>query len=137
MRLKAEVTGGPALRRRLVDMLPDKIRARISEAMTKGARNIARQARATAPQDTGELVGTIHSTNVRTDKRGRLAIYVVAGNRATQTEGPSGSFQIARLVEFGAQDRPAEPFLMPAYKSQRRNIQTAIRRAVAKAVREA
>lgn len=137
MRLKAEIKGMPQLRRRLVDILPDKLRDRIGEAMLKGAGSIARQALATVPRETGELAATIHATDVRTDRQGRLVVYVVAGGRKTETTGPSGSFQIARLVEFGAQGRPAEPFLMPAFRSQRRNVQSAIRRAVAKAVREA
>jgi HK97 gp10 family phage protein len=41
---------------------------------------------------------------------------------------------VARLLEFGTQKMPAQPFLLPAYRASRRRVQQRMRRAMRDAV---
>lgn len=135
--MRATVTGFPALKKRLVDILPDKVRAAASEAMLRGGDRIVTQAKATVPRDSGDLAASIRHTGVNVDKSGRLVVGVVAGNESTTVTSRGGKFQVARLVEFGSRHVEAEPFFLPAWRSNRRGIQTGIRTAIKKAVKAA
>ena len=135
MRMKAGVTGFPALRKRFVDVVPANVRAAVAEPMLNGAARIVQQARSTVPRDSGELASSIdHTDEVREDKRGRLVVFVWAGNDKTKLQAPGGTFQLARIVEFGTSRRQAEPFFYPAVRANQRAIRGAIRRAIKKAV---
>lgn len=135
MRFKAEVTGFSALTKRLIDSMPANVRAAVPEPMLNGADRIVMQAKATVPRRSGELARAIdHTDDVREDKQGRLAVYVWAGDDTTKVTSKGGTFQVARLVEFGTARTQAEPFFFPAVRANQRAIRGAIRRAIKKAV---
>jgi len=130
--MKLTVTGLDALKKRLEKTLPEEIRENIGKAMVRGAERVVRGAQALVPTDSGHLKSTIGHTEPRVGKNGKLYVAITAGDVSTQV-GQARNFQLARIVEFGAQGRAAEPFLMPAYRAQKRSIRAGISRAIKKA----
>ena len=123
------VQGIDKLRRRLVDEIPKDVRAALEEAMIESANLIVAGARLRVPVETGELRDSIHRTDIRVGRRGGFYIAITAGQ---PTKG--GHYNTARLVEFGTIDTPAQPFLLPSYRANRKRVQTRIRRAMRDAI---
>jgi HK97 gp10 family phage protein len=134
VKFTAKMSGAQALKKQLADLSPD-IRKGVSAAMARGADRVVRRAQTLVPKRSGQLASTIHRTDAKTDRRGRMYVVIVAGSSATEETGSGGTYQLARLVEFGTVKAPAEPFFFPAFRSQRSGIRTAIRRAIRAAVR--
>jgi HK97 gp10 family phage protein len=134
--LKVSITGVDGLKARLVDILPEQAKKTITRVFNQGGDRIANGAAAMVPKDTGKLASTITATGTKVNKRGGLSNTIFAGNPDTRT-GASDSFQVARLVEFGARDTLAQPFLMPVYRREKRNIDSAVRRALRKVIKDA
>jgi HK97 gp10 family phage protein len=132
MKTKVSVSGLPALRNRF-GRIPAHVLDASATELVAGAQKVVSMARALVPVESGHLRDTIRHTEPRVDKRGRLYVAIMAGDESTVTDGPSGRFQIARLVEFGTRRRAAEPFLFPSYRANRRGWRAAITKAVAKA----
>jgi HK97 gp10 family phage protein len=124
------VTGVEQLRRRLVDALPEQTRAQLEIAMTESAALIAAGARLRVPVETGELRDTIHTTDVREGKRGGLYVAITAGKRTPN------NYNTARIVEFGTIDTPAQPFLLPSYRANRKRSIRRMRKAITDAIRK-
>lgn len=133
----AQVRGVDKVKRTLVERLPKRIRAQLETAMLAGAQVIARGARLRAPVGaTGHVRDSIHTTPVKVGKRGGLYIAIVAGDRSTTNAAHGINYQVARLLEFGTVDMPAQPFLLPAYRLNRKRVKAAMRRAIVKAIKE-
>jgi HK97 gp10 family phage protein len=115
---------------RLVDQIPKKVRAGLETAMTESAALIAAGARLRVPVETGELRDTIHQTDVREGKRGGLYVAITAGERT------KNNYNTARIVEFGTMDTPAQPFLLPSYRANRKRAQRRMRKAIVDAIRK-
>jgi HK97 gp10 family phage protein len=122
------VTGVDKLKRRLVDVIPKKVRANLEIAMTESAALIVAGARLRVPVETGELRDTIHQTGVREGKRGGLYVAITAGERT------KNNYNTARIVEFGTMDTLAQPFLLPSYRANRKRAQARMRRAMRDAI---
>ncbi|RXV64948.1 hypothetical protein C6W92_06065 [Roseovarius sp. A46] len=118
--------------------MPISARRALASATEKGADEIARMAETLAPEDTGDLVGSIavtvgpkntpahsHPGGTRTVPEGAAA--VTAGN---------GDVRYAHLVEFGTRKAPAQPFFWPAFRVLRKRSETRIKRAMTKAIKE-
>ena len=118
------------LRRRLVDEIPKAVRAEMERAMLESADLIVAGARLRVPVDEGDVRDSIHRTGVRVGKFGGLYVAIVAGDESTEHDG----YQVARLLEFGTQKMPAQPFLLPAYRANRRRARARMRRAVRDAI---
>jgi HK97 gp10 family phage protein len=56
------------------------------------------------------------------------AVVVTVGNK---------DVRYAHLVEYGTSQAPAQPYFWPAFRLLRKRIQNRVKRAIAKAVREA
>jgi HK97 gp10 family phage protein len=123
-------TGIDGLRRRLVDELPKKARAALEAAMLESATLIEAGAKLRVPVETGELRETIRHGPVRVGKRGGLYVAISAGKTT-----PDG-YNTARIVEFGTVDTLAQPFLLPAYRANRRRSITRMRKAIVTALME-
>lgn len=123
------VQGIDQLKRRLVDEIPKRVRVKLEEAMIESANMIVAGARLRVPVESGDLRDSIHRTDVREGKRGGLYVAISAG-RPTK----DGHYNTARIVEFGTMDTPAQPFLLPAYRANRRRAQARMRRAIRDAV---
>lgn len=124
------VEGIDKLRRRLVEILPAKTRAALEVAMLESANTIVSGARLRAPVETGGVRDSIRHHGVKTGKRGGLYVAITAGDSSTETKGEGKSYQVARMLEFGTVDMPAQPFLLPAYRVNRRSAVTRMRRAI-------
>lgn len=134
------VQGLDRLRRMLVEEVPKMVRAELEAAMIEGANLIVAGAKLRVPVDEGDVRDSIRRTDVRESKRGqdRLYVAITAGDRSTQTKSGGTTYQVARLLEFGTVKMPAQPFLLPAYRANRkaaqRRMQRAMRDAILKAV---
>lgn len=124
------VQGIDRLRRALVDELPKEVRAQLEIAMTEGANLIAAGARLRVPVDLGKLRDTIRVSNIYTSRRGALVIRISAGERT-----PKG-YNTARLIEFGTVDTPAQPFMLPSQRANRKRAERRMRKAMVDAIRK-
>lgn len=89
-------------------------------AALQGAQNIAREAGALCPRDTGELAASI---GVRADRQaGALEVYASSSH--------------AIFVELGTASAPAQPFMYPAYAMHRDALVRGVGQAVLEAIRE-
>ena len=124
------VQGIDKLKRRLVDEIPAKVRAEMERAMLDSADQIVAGARLRVPVDEGDVRDSIRHHGIREGKRGGLYIAITAGDRSTENDG----YQVARLLEFGTMKMPAQPFLLPAYRANRRRARARMRRAARDAI---
>lgn len=124
------VEGVDKLRRKLVDIIPKKVQAQLETAMTESAALIVAGARLRVPVETGELRDTIHQTKVREGKRGGLYVAITAGERT------KNNYNTARIVEFGTVDTPAQPFLLPSYRANRKRATRRMRKAITNAIQK-
>ena len=149
--MTASVKGLKALQRKL-DRLPAAVKARIREAMEKGADEIVAMARSLVPEESGALRQSIGWTWGRAPK-GAMAIGQVdaTGGDLTITiyAGDSDAFY-ARWVEFGTSAHvaggkfagaaiptiPARPFFHVSLRANRRRVKGRISRAITKAAKE-
>jgi HK97 gp10 family phage protein len=122
------VQGIDALKRRLVDEIPKDVRAALEAAMIESATTIVNGARLRVPVESGELRDTIRHHGVKTGKRGGLYVAIIAGERT------KNGYNTARIVEFGTMDTPAQPFLLPAYRVNRRRAVARMRKATRDAI---
>jgi HK97 gp10 family phage protein len=124
------VQGIDRLRRKLVDALPKQTRAQLEVAMAESAALIAAGARLRVPVESGELRDSIHQTDVREGKRGGLYVAIAAGKRT------KNNYNTARIVEFGTMDTPAQPFLLPSYRANRKRARRRMRKAITDSIRK-
>lgn len=128
------VEGIEKLRRRLVTELPKNVRAAVEAAMIESADRIVAGARLRVPVESGRVRDSIRRTDVREGRRGGLFVAITAGDATTQTDEKGRRYQVARLLEFGTVNMPAQPFLLPAYHVNRKAARQRIRRAMRDAI---
>ena len=128
------VQGIEQVRRRLVDELPVKIRAALEAAMLESADRIVAGAQLRVPVDEGEVRDSIRHHGVKEGKRGGLYVAITAGDKSTQTDEKGKLYQVARLLEFGTVKMPAQPYMLPSYRTNRRSAQLRMRRAIRDAI---
>lgn len=108
-------------------------------AAEQGGEQVASAMRYLAPRDQGELIRSIRVEDAETvstakGDRGFIGVIVKAGDATTVvTNARGGTFQNARIQEFGTRSRVANPFFFPAYRANRTRVRGAITRAVRKA----
>jgi HK97 gp10 family phage protein len=124
------VQGLDKVRRRLVDIIPAKVRAEMERAMLESAELIVAGARLRVPVDEGDVRDSIRHHGVKEGSRGGLYIAITAGDKSTENDG----YQVARLLEFGTMKMAAQPFLLPAYRANRRRARARMRRAARDAI---
>jgi HK97 gp10 family phage protein len=123
-------TGIPELKRRLVDEIPKAVRAELEQAMLESATVIVAGAKLRVPVDEGDVQDSIRQHGVKEGKRGGLYIAITAGDRTTEAD----TWQVARLLEFGTMKMAAQPYLLPAFRANRRRAKAKMRRAVRDAI---
>lgn len=124
------VEGIDKLRRRLVDELPKQTRAALEAAMLESATAIVAAAKLRAPVETGGVRDSIRHHGVKEGRRGGLYVAITAGDSSTETQATGKQYQVARMLEFGTVAMPAQPFMLPAYRVNRRRAVTRMRRAI-------
>jgi HK97 gp10 family phage protein len=123
-------TGLEKVRRRLVNEIPAAVRAALEQAMIESADLIVRGAKLRVPVDEGDVQDSIRRHGVKEGKRGGLYVAMTAGDRTTEAD----TWQVARLLEFGTMKMPAQPYLLPAFRANRRRAKAKMRRAVRDAI---
>src|SRR5690349_12486336 len=94
---------------RYFDHLPFAVKRQLAEAIKVEADKLAEAIRAETPVDTGALRDSVQVRR----RRGDLSLEVVAGGDLTTKEvreGSGVSYDYALAIEYGTNERPAEPF---------------------------
>ncbi len=130
----AQVTGVDRVKRMLVNRLPAQIRIELERSMALSAQVIAAGARLRAPVgETGHVRDSIRASRVKVNRRGGLSVSVSAGNATTTTPA---RYQVARMLEFGTSEMPAQPFMLPAYRANKKRARSAMRKAIQRAIQK-
>ena len=111
--------------------LPDAIRKAAHKSLDKSGQQLVYGLQAVAPYESGELQTAISYR--LTDTYEAVSMTLVGGDNKTI----EGSKQVARLQEFGTVDMPANPWFFPLYRRRRRSVQSALNRAIKKAIKDA
>jgi HK97 gp10 family phage protein len=132
---------------RALAILPKQSAAEINAALDKGAEEIRSRAFTIAPRETGDLAGAIEVRRSLEGFKGSGAV----GNFARMVSGKAGGMVrhigvfpdragapgwYAAWVEFGTVKASAQPFLLPAFFSLRKRVESRIKRAVSKAIKQ-
>ncbi|MBX4992897.1 HK97 gp10 family phage protein [Rhizobium binae] len=145
------VRGLKELQRKL-DLLPAVAKARIREAMEKGAGEIVSMMRSLVPTDSGDLRDSIAWTWGRAPK-GALTlgkVQSVGGDLTITIYAGNATAYYSRFVEFGTASHTAggmfagatipaiaaSPFFFVSYRANRKKVKSRITRAINKAARE-
>ncbi|MGK7661960.1 MULTISPECIES: HK97-gp10 family putative phage morphogenesis protein [unclassified Marinovum] len=108
-------------------------------ALLQGGYEVAEAMEALAPEDSGDLAGSIavtpagQSTPPYSQPGGAS---VVPENQVAITAGNS-DVRYPHLQEYGTRHHPAQPFFWPGFRLARKRAENRIKRALAKAIREA
>ena len=138
MARKKYVQGADTVARVLGREIPRENIKRITDALNRGAMEIAARAELLVPVDQGDLKESIEArtTGIRAIRKGKsVATFVVAG---TDGETAISAFR----QEFGRAPGPlshpghaANPFMFPAYWSLRKRVVGRVRREINKAAK--
>ena len=137
--MPVKIEGLPELDRRL-KTLPRKVAQKhLTNSVRKGALPVRADAKRRVRVVTGKLKANIFYFSIRTRNRTYAAEYGVSvrsdgvfyGKAGWRSGGPRDDPRNAyywTFVEFGTKNRPARPFLRPAFESQKREADRAIRK---------
>ncbi|MFQ6550501.1 HK97-gp10 family putative phage morphogenesis protein [Aestuariibius sp. 2305UL40-4] len=120
--------------------IPQRVRIELRSMMEKTADAIVEDMYDFAPQDTGDLAGSIAWT-WGDAPAGTMTLGTVAGGddpdlRITIYAGGDDQFY-ARFQEFGTVHMPANPFFYPTWRVWRRRVRTRMRAAIRRGTRAA
>lgn len=131
--------GGLLKFQRRMKAIPKAARDSIKPALMTGGYEVADSIEALAPEDEGDLKGSVAVT----PPEGTTPPYSQPGgskqvpeNAVAVTVGNT-DVRYPHLVEFGTRHTPAQPFFWPGFRLARKRASNRIKRAIAKAVREA
>ena len=114
-------------------------KAATAPALLQGGYEVAQAIEALAPEDEGDLKGSIAVTPA-----GQMTppysqpggSHVVPENQVAITAGNS-DVRYPHLQEYGTSHHPAQPFFWPGFRLARKRAENRIKRVLAKAIREA
>jgi HK97 gp10 family phage protein len=107
--------------------LRNNVAATVTPAVIKAAELIIGTQKRYCPVDDGDLRDSIHWEKSQ-DSPNATQILIIAGGKPA----PHG-----RIIEFGIQRQPAQPFFFPGYRVERPRAKAIISKAVRIAVRNA
>ncbi|WP_306755433.1 HK97-gp10 family putative phage morphogenesis protein [Paracoccus actinidiae] len=119
--------------------IPEAARKAVAPAVMKSAYDIADIMEGLAPEDEGDLIGSIavtgpgQTTPPYSQPGGAM---VVPENTAAITVGNS-DVRYPHLQEFGTSHHEAQPFFWPGFRMGRKRALDRIKRAIGKAIKEA
>lgn len=131
--------GGLKSFQRRMAAIPEAARKAVQPALATGGYEIAEAMEVLAPEDTGDLKGSIavtlggQTTPPYSQPGGAT---VVPENQVAITAGNT-DVRYPHLVEYGTTHAPAQPFFWPGFRLARRKAERRIKRAISKAIREA
>lgn len=125
------------LRRRL-NAIPKAVKQAVEPALVKSAEEIAGRMRMLAPEDSGDLKGSIAVTpsGRSTPPYSQPGGSTVAGENQVLITAGNSKVRYPHLQEYGTTTAPAQPFFWPAYRLTRKRAANRIKRAVSKAVKQ-
>ena len=130
---------GLASFQRRMRAIPRAARQAVAPALVKAAYGVADTIEALAPEDTGDLKGSVAVT----PPGGTTPPYSQPGGSmrlpettAAVTVGNS-DVRYPHLVEYGTTKAPAHPFFWPGFRLSRAKANRTIKAAIGKAIREA
>lgn len=107
--------------------LRTKVAASVQPAVVQAAELIIATQKRLVPVDDGDLRDSIHwEQDLKSENATRLLI--IAGGKPAPH---------ARIIEFGRQNAPAQPFFFPGYRVERKRAKAIIAKAVRAAVKSA
>ena len=110
----------------------------VEPALVKSGDELASAIRQLAPEDTGDLKGSVAVT---APGQSTPAYSQPGGSRVAKegevliTVGNVG-VRYPHLVEYGTANSPAKPYFWPAFRLLRKRLQSRTKRAIAKAVND-
>ncbi|RMC35363.1 HK97-gp10 family putative phage morphogenesis protein [Paracoccus alkanivorans] len=131
--------GGLSSFQKRMNAIPREVRKAVEPALMKSAYEIQDRMEQLAPEDTGDLVGSIavtgpgQATPPYSQPGGST---VVPENAAMITVGNT-DVRYAHLVEYGTIKSAAVPFFWPGFRLGRKRATNLIKRAIGKAIKEA
>ncbi|SDY18198.1 HK97-gp10 family putative phage morphogenesis protein [Citreimonas salinaria] len=131
--------GGLKRFQRRMRAIPEAARKAVEPALVQGGYEIAEAMEMLAPEDTGDLVGSIEVT-----LPGRSTppysmpggAHFVPENQVAVTVGNT-DVRYPHLVEYGTIHATAQPFFWPGFRLARKKAENRIKRAISKAIKEA
>ncbi|WP_202909585.1 HK97-gp10 family putative phage morphogenesis protein [Alkalilacustris brevis] len=118
--------------------MPAAVRKAVGPAAYRGAEEIADMAETLAPEDSGDLKGSIVVTgpgNMTPPYSHPGGAHRVPEGAAAVSVGTS-DVRYPHLQEFGTRHHPAQPFFWPAFRMLRKRSANRIKRAMSKAVKD-
>lgn len=118
--------GFAEMAKRLRDLGPKVGRKHLRAATSKGAAVIRKKARELAPVDTGEMRKDIQQKRDKTsgDNIASYSVYTRSGKRS-RLSGKARNVDkdsfYWKFQEFGTAKMPAQPFMRPAFESEKEN----------------
>jgi HK97 gp10 family phage protein len=137
MKMQIEVEGFKDLDNALAELPKATARNALQRALMEVAQPIADDAKARAPVDTGLLRRRIEVSKRLSKRQARLNRRSEDKSFAEVHVGPPSSSDIARMVEFGTSDAPAQPYLRPAWDAGWRKALDGMKEAIAAEIENA
>lgn len=130
--------GGLSRIQQRMAMIPKRVREAVTPELMKQGNNLAVTMRILAPRDTGALQDSIQVTGPgeATPAYSQPGGSSVVPETTVAVTVGNTDVRYPHLVEHGTKNAPAKPFFWPAVRMQRKKMTSAIKRAIAKAVRE-
>lgn len=118
-RFTVTIEGGEELKRQL-EKLGDKGLAIAKDAIVAGAEIVREEASRRAPRRTGNLAANIVISEPKGEKPGELAVVI----------GPNKNAFYGLFLELGTSKMAARPFLVPALKATKKQVQETVAAAL-------
>ena len=131
--------GGLSSFQKRMRAIPEAARKSVAPAVMQSAYDIADIMEGLAPEDEGDLIGSIavtgpgQTTPPYSQPGGSM---VVPENTAAITVG-NADVRYPHLQEFGTSHHAAQPFFWPGFRMGRKRALDRIKRAIGKAIKEA
>ncbi len=131
--------GGLAKFQKRMRAIPVAARRAVVPALEKSAYEIQDAMEALAPEDTGDLIGSITVTGPgqATPPYSQPGGSTVVPENAVAITVGNTDVRYPHLVEYGTVNSQAQPFFWPAFRMGRKRALARIKRSVGKAIKEA
>lgn len=139
MKLVQKLIGMDRLKRKLA-RIPESVKRRAQADLMLAGREINVLQRSLAPQDDGDLRGTIRTEPLAD---GTIGVAIAAGGPATtkpvrhSEKGNAPTYDYALGQEYGTEDMAPQPYFWPAIKVKRKQVKRRVRAGVRRALKAA
>jgi HK97 gp10 family phage protein len=106
----------------------------LRQSFRAALRPVLTAARAAAPRLTGRLARTLRLRALRR-RRGQLGMMVISGTRESLNIPADHPWYYPAHVELGTSKMPAQPYLRPAFDTQREHMLQTLARGIEEAMR--